>query len=197
MFGKEESIPASVSTFKESNKKKKPKKCSSRGTQIWLIVSRWFMSFFSFFVSSVFLSFFFFFFGSGYNMKGESHCWAWTCCSYVFCGGGCCCSFLFKPEFSKKKLRTRLFSRKFLFPKNVFKSDRQVVRQEYIFVKRQSSLRKKDRVGLRSHSFVYLRNEECMLAAWRFCLWLVVYLHICEYFWFHTSGFVKKIQSGI
>ena len=35
-------------------RKKNPKKCFSRGTRIWLIVSRWFMSVFSFIVSSVF-----------------------------------------------------------------------------------------------------------------------------------------------
>ena len=44
-------------------RKKNPNKCFSRGTRIWLIVSRWFMSFFSFFLS--FFFFFFFFFCSG------------------------------------------------------------------------------------------------------------------------------------
>ena len=46
-------------------------------------------------------------------------------------------------NFPRKKLHTRLSSRKFLSVKNFVKSDRQAVRQEYIFVKHWPSLRKK------------------------------------------------------
>ena len=153
------------------------------------------MIFFSFFVSSVFLSFFLFCSG----LWKENHTAGLepvVVMSFVVVA--VVVAFCLNWNFPRKSCELDCFnSRKFLSTKNVFKSGRQVVRQEYIFVKRQSPLRKKDRVGLRSHSFVYLRNEGCKLAAWRLCLWLVVYLHIRESFWSHTSGFVKKIQSGI
>ena len=106
-------------------------------------------------------------------MKGESHSWTWTCCSYVFVVVAAVVVFCLNWNFpKKKKLHTRLSSRKFLSVKNFVKSDHQAVRQEYIFIKHWPSLRKKielacDHIAL----WIYATRHACLRhGAFVFCL---------------------------
>ena len=64
-----------------------------------------------------------------------------------------------------------LYSKKISSAKNFVKSDRQAVRQEFIFVKRRIA------------RFVFGRSVRL----------LIVYLHIHEYFWLHTCCFAENL----
>ena len=67
-----------------------------------------------------------------------------------------------------------LYSKKFSSTKNFVNSDRQAVRQEFIFVKRQVAL-------------VFGRSVRL----------LIVYLHIHDYFWSHTCRFGENLVRNL
>ena len=77
-----------------------------------------------------------------------------------------------KGSFAKLEV---LYSKKFSSAKNFVTSDRQAVRQEFIFVKRRVA------------RFVFGRSVRL----------LIVYLHIHDYFWSHTCRFEENLVRNL